>query len=217
MRVTGSAGYDVQAIWRRSCRVPTDHPLRTLRPMVDEALGNLGVFDARYANGRSVRRFRPRSSGGVDPAAPLTAWRSERQLMEQPDYNLLFRWFVGLNADEPVWDASTFSKNRDLAAGAADRADVSRASVGQARTQGSLSAEHFTVDGSPDRGVGVAQELPLRTDEIAGRVGHRRMIRGIPRLWTLHGERRSNATHASTTDPDARLASIEGRRGTKRG
>jgi len=128
-------------------RVPTDHPLRTLRPMVDDALGKLsGLFDAMYA-----AEGRP----SIPPEKLLRALilqllysvRSERQLMEQLDYNLLFRWFVGLNADEPVWDPSTFSKNRDrLLAAEIARMFFSHV-VGQAR--GCASQRSSTTAPSP--------------------------------------------------------------------
>jgi transposase len=117
-------------------RVPADHPLRMLRPMVDDALGKLsGLFDGMYAT-----EGRP----SIPPEKLLRALilqllysvRSERQLMEQLDYNLLFRWFVGLNADEAVWDASTFSKNRDRLLAAEIARMFFAHVVGQARAQG---------------------------------------------------------------------------------
>ena len=129
-------------------RVPADHPLRLIRAVVDEALDVLsGEFDGLYA-----RFGRP----GIAPEKLLRALllqafysiRSERQLMEQLDYNLLFRWFVGLSMDAPVWDASTFSKNRErlLAGDVAQR--LLAAVVGQPRVKALMSNEHFSVDGT---------------------------------------------------------------------
>ena len=129
-------------------RVPADHPLRPIRQMVDTVLKRLSPrFEAMYAEGG-----RP----SIPPEKLLRALllqclysvRSERLLMEQLDYNLLFRWFVGLNMDDPIWDFTVFSKNRERLL----EADVARAffaEVGQlAREQGLLSDEHFTVDGT---------------------------------------------------------------------
>ena len=129
-------------------RVPADHPLRGVRAIVDEALEVLSPrFETLYA-----KQGRP----SVPPEKLLRALllqafysiRSERQLMEQLDYNLLFRWFVGLALDAPVWDASTFSKNRDrLLAGDVAR-ELLAAVVGQAERRGLTSSEHFSVDGT---------------------------------------------------------------------
>ena len=127
-------------------RVPQDHPLRTIRMLVDEVLHDLSpTFDAIYA-----KVGRP----SIPPEHLLRALllqvlytvRSERLLMEQLDYNLLFRWFVGLNMDEAVWDPSTYSKNRErfLAGGVAE-AFFDRV-LAQARRRNLLSDEHFTVD-----------------------------------------------------------------------
>ena len=183
-------------------RVPTDHPLRTLRPMVDEALGTLtGLFDAMYA-----AEGRP----SIPPEKLLRALilqilytvRSERQLMEQLDYNLLFRWFVGLNADEAVWDPSTFSKNRDRLLAAEIARMFFAHVIGQARTQGLLSAEHFTVDGTLIEAWASLKSF-RPTDEPPGE-RPASDDRSNPTV-NFHGERRRNATHQSTTDPDARL------------
>ena len=133
---------------RLECRIPADHPLRAIRELVDAALGELSrSFDRLYS-----RDGRP----SIPPERLLRALllqafytvRSERQLMEQLDYNLLFRWFVGLSADDAVWDATVFCKNRDRLL----RGDIARAFFTQVRAQaeqrGLLSDEHFTVDGT---------------------------------------------------------------------
>jgi Transposase domain (DUF772) len=127
--------------------------------------------------------------------------RSERLLMEQLDYNFLFRWFVGLSIDEPVWDATVFSKNRERLLAGVVAESFFEAVLGQARQLGLLSDEHFTVDGTL----------------IEAWAGHKSFKRkdsdrqtppddpGNPSI-DFHGEQRSNDTHQSTTDPEARLA-----------
>src|SRR6266498_2396392 len=129
-------------------RVPLDHPLRPIQKIVDEALGALtGEFEKLYA-----KFGRP----SIPPEKLLRALllqafysvRSERQLMEQLGYNLLFRWFVGLSADDPVWDATVFCKNRDrlLNGDIAAKFFVSLLNLPQVR--GLLSSDHFSVDGT---------------------------------------------------------------------
>jgi transposase len=129
-------------------RVLKDHPLRPIRVMADTALAELGArFDEMYA------------SGGRPSIAPekllralllqvLYAVRSERMLMEQLDYNCLFRCFVGLNLDDPVWDVSVFTKNRERLLAGEVAQGFFKVVVEQARAQGLLSDEHFTVDGA---------------------------------------------------------------------
>jgi transposase len=182
-------------------RVPADHPLRAIRTMVDAALRNMGAqFDAMYAQvGRPS--IAPEKLLRALLLQVLYTVRSERMLMEQLNYNLLFRWFVGMNIDDPVWDVTVFTKNRErlLAGGVASTlfAEV----LTQARSRALLSSEHFTVDGTL----------------IEAWAGHKSFKRkdgsdqqppddpGNPTV-DFHGERRSNATHQSTTDPEARLA-----------
>lgn len=182
-------------------RVPEDHPLRAIRAMVDAALRNMGPqFDAMYAKvGRPS--IAPEKLLRALLLQVLYTVRSERMLMEQLNYNLLFRWFVGMNIDDRVWDVTVFTKNRErlLAGGVANTlfAEV----LAQARSRALLSSEHFTVDGTL----------------IEAWAGHKSFKRkdgsdqqppddpGNPTV-DFHGERRSNATHQSTTDPDARLA-----------
>jgi hypothetical protein len=120
--------------------------------------------------------------------------------MEQLDYNLLFRWFVGLNIDEGVWDATTFTKNRDRLLEGNIAREFFTAVIDQARAQGLLSDEHFTVDGTlleawASQKSFQRQDHPTRPSDDDP---------GNPTV-NFHGERRSNATHASTTDPDSRL------------
>jgi transposase len=180
-------------------RVPADHPLRPIRAMVDTILVELSPEFAK--------RYCPVGRPSIPPAKLLRAMllqvlystRSERLLMEQLDYNLLFRWFVGLNMDDAVWDPTVFTKNRErLLAGDVAQAFFAR-TLAQARQRGLLSDEHFTVDGTLIEAWASLksfkrQEAPTRPPDDPGN----------PTV-DFHGERRSNATHASTTDPDARL------------
>src|SRR5437667_1645070 len=129
-------------------RIPSDHPLRPLRAMGDTILGELSPqFDQLYSKvGRPS--IPPEHLLRALLLQVLYSVRSERQLMEQLDYNLLFRWFVGLSMDDPIWDATVFSKNRErLLAGEVAQGFFQQV-VAQAREQGLLSAEHFTVDGT---------------------------------------------------------------------
>jgi transposase len=181
-------------------RVPADHPLRALRAMVETVLAELSPqFSQLYA-----RVGRP----SIAPERLLRALllqilysvRSERLLMEQLDYNLLFRWFVGLKADDPIWDATVFTKNRQrLLDGDIARAFFEQV-VAQARERGLLSDEHFTVDGTLIEAWASLKSFK-RTDTPPPA---RPQDPGNPTV-NFHGERRSNATHASTTDPEARL------------
>ena len=192
-------------------RIPTEHPLRTVRTIVDRALAALSPeFDAVYA-----ARGRP----SIPPEQLLRALllqlfytvRSERLLMEQLDYNLLFRWFVGLNQDEPVWAPSVFSKNRERFLAGAVVAKFFELVVDDARSRGLLSDEHFTVDGTLLEGSAAFKSLARRADGGApptDPAGPPLPPGTSPRNPTVdfRGERRTNATHRSTTDPDVRLA-----------
>jgi transposase len=183
-------------------RVPQDHPLRKVREMVDTALVELSAeFEALYSDvGRPS--IAPEKLLRALLLQVLFTIRSERMLMEQLDYNLLFRWFVGLGMDDPVWVPTVFTKNRDrLLEGDIARAFFDRV-VAQAKSQQLLSDEHFTVDGTL----------------IEAWAGHKSFQRkdsakqapppddpGNPTV-NFRGEKRSNATHESKTDPEARLA-----------
>jgi transposase len=128
-------------------QIPTNHPLRPIRAIVAE-----GTHADRSQAGGPVLAKRP----SIDRAEALRALllqvlytiRSERMLVEQLEYNLLFRWFVGLSVDEPVWDHSTFSKNRDRLFGADIARDLFDSIIAQAHATGLLSDEHFSVDGT---------------------------------------------------------------------
>lgn len=183
-------------------RVPRDHPLRPIRGMVDQALKALWPRFALLYSHTGRPSIPPEQLLRALLLQAFYSVRSERQLMEQLDYNLLFRWFVGLNMDEPVWDPTVFTKNRDrLLAGDVAQAFF-EAVKRQAEAQGLLSPEHFTVDGTlleawashksfqPQE----AAATPLPTDDDPSN----------PTV-DFRGEKRSNATHRSTTDPDAQL------------
>jgi transposase len=185
-------------------RVPQDHPLRRLRPWVEAALKQMsGVFTAIYSElGRPS--IPPEKLLRALLLQALYSILSERLLMEQLNYNLLFRWFVGLNMDDPVWDVSVFSKNRDRLlqcdAARAFFAEVLR----QAEAQGLLSDEHFTVDGTLIE-AWAGQKSFKKKEEPASPPSPVDPDPSNPTV-DFHGEKRSNATHQSTTDPEARLA-----------
>ena len=182
-------------------RVRKDHPLRPIRAMVDQILKQLSKkFDKMYA-----RVGRP----SIPPEQLLRALllqmlysvRSQRLLVEEIDYNILFRWFVGLSLDDPVWDATVFTKNRDRLLEAEVAREFLERVVAHGREQGWTSDEHFTVDGSlleawaslksfqpKDKGDSSPPDDP-----------------GNPTV-NFHGQKRSNATHESKTDPEAQLA-----------
>src|SRR5512144_1230980 len=185
-------------------RVPADHPLRPIRATVDVALEQLSPrFEALYSH-----TGRP----SVPPEKLLRALllqvfygvRSEALLMEQLDYNLLFRWFVGLNMDEAVWDATTFTKNRDRLLEGDIAQEFFTAVLAQARITNLLSDEHFSVDGTL-----IQAWASHKTFQRKDRPAPPPDDPGNPTI-NFHGETRSNDTHESTTDPDARLARKSG-------
>jgi transposase len=180
-------------------RVPSKHPLRLVRTVVNDVLAALdGDFAKAYAQGG-----RP----SIPPERLLRALllqafytiRSERQLMEQLDYNLLYRWFVGLGVDDPVWVPTVFTKNRDRLL----EADVARKFLAELmdhkELRGLLSDEHFSVDGTQIAAWASMKSFTAKDGSSdppgPGRNGER----------DFHGEKRGNATHASTTDPEAQL------------
>jgi transposase len=180
-------------------RVPQDHPLRPIRDMVNQALAELsGEFQAMYS-----QEGRP----SIPPEKLLRALllqilytiRSERLLMEQLDYNLLFRWFVGLSMDDQVWDHSVFSKNQERFLDSDLAAAFFARILEQAAAAGLLSDEHFTVDGTLiEAWASLKSFRPKDTPPPEGGGGRNPEV-------DFHGEKRLNRTHASTTDPEARL------------
>ena len=181
-------------------RVPADHPLRAMRALTDEALRSMS---RRFA-GRSATTGRP----SIPPEQLLRALvlqvlytvRSERLLMEELHYNLLVRWFVGWNMDDPVWHPTTFTKNRDRLLAGDVAAAFFDAVTAQARTAGLLSDEHVTVDGTQLEAWASLKSVQRR-DATPGEPPD---DPGNPTV-NFHGESRRNDTHESTTDPEAML------------
>ena len=194
---------------RPDSRIPKDHPLRLIRRFADDALAALDAqFAALYSeNGRP----------SIPPEQLLRALllqafytiRSERQLMEQLNYNLLFRWFVGLSVDDPVWVPTVFSKNRDRLLEGDIAAAFMDAVLNLPRVKALLSDEHFSIDGTLIQAWASMKSFRRKDGHDAspgpGRNGER----------NFHKEKRSNETHASTTDPDARLARKSNGEGAK--
>jgi transposase len=183
-------------------RVPEDHPLRPIRQMTDQALAEMSPeFDQLYsAVGRPS--IAPERLLRALLIQVLYTIRSERMLMEQLDYNLLFRWFVGLEMDDPVWVPTVFSKNRDrLLAGDVAQSFFEKV-LDQARKRHLLSNEHFTVDGTLIEAW--ASQKSFRPKE---ETGQKRKPPGNPKnpAVDFRGQKRTNETHESKTDPDARL------------
>jgi len=173
-------------------RVPADHPLRAIRTMVDEALAGLsGHFDTLYAvSGR--RSIAPEKLVRALLLQALYSVRSERQLMEQMDYNLLFRWFVGLNMDDAIWDVTVFTKNRERLIKGEVAERLLLAVVEQAHARRLLSEEHFTVDGTLIQAWANRRSFRKKQDPPDKGTGAR-------------GRKLLRDTHESSTDPDARL------------
>ncbi len=180
-------------------RVAADHPLRTIRGLVEEVLERLSARLAGLYSHTGRPSIPPEQMLKATLLQAFFSVRSERQLMEQLDYNLLFRWFVGLELDDKVWDASTFSKNRDRLL----EADVARefltALMGLGRVKRLLSSDHFSVDGTLIEAWASMKSFRRKdgSDEPPGP--------GRNGMRDFRAEKRSNETHASTTDPDARL------------
>ena len=180
-------------------RVPATHPLRTIRTIVNEVLDALDTeFEVLY-EGTGRQSVAPERLLRASLLQAFYSVRSERQLMEQINYNLLFRWFVGLGIDDAVWDHSTFSKNRERLLGADVAAKFLAAVLRHPQVTRFLSDEHFSVDGTLVEAWASLKSFRAKdgSDEppAPGRNGER----------DFHDEKRSNETHASTTDPDARL------------
>jgi transposase len=185
-------------------RVPANHPLRQIRPMVDQALKALSPAFSRLYSAFGRPSIPPEKLLRALLLQVLYTVRSERMLMEQLEYNLLFRWFVGLNMDEAVWVPTVFSKNRDrLLEGDIAEKFFERV-LTQARVAHLLSDEHFSVDGTLIE-AWASHKSFQRKDQPAPPPDDP----GNPTV-DFHGEKRSNQTHESTTDPDARLARKSG-------
>jgi len=180
-------------------RVPADHPLRPMREMVNAALAKLSPeFSKLYA-----KRGRP----SIPPERLMRALllqilytvRSERMLMEQLEYNMLFRWFVGLNMDDPIWDVTVFTKNRERFLSGEIARKFFAAVLEQAKSAELLSDEHFTVDGTLIEAWASYKSIkPKDENRPPSESGKNPTI-------DFKGTKRTNDTHASVTDPDARL------------
>ncbi len=189
-------------------RVPPDHPLRPIRSIVDEALEVLSPeFAALYS---------PIGRPSIPPEKLLRALllqvfysvRSERQLMEQLDYNLMFRWFVGLSMDAPIWDVTVFTKNRDRLLAGDLAAKFMAAVLQQPRVKALLSQDHFSVDGTLIEAWASMKSFKPKDDGQGGGDadgGGQAKAAGRNAERDFRGEKRGNDTHVSTTDPDARL------------
>lgn len=180
-------------------RVPANHPLRGVRALLDEALQSMHRdFERVYAEGGRAS-IPPERLVRALTLQILYSIRSERLLCEQLDYNLLFRWFVGLGVDDPVWDATVFTKNRDRLLDAEVAAKFLGAVLAHREVKPLLSNDHFSVDGTLVEAWASLKSFRAKdgSDEPpgSGRNGER----------NFHNETRTNETHASTTDPDAKL------------
>lgn len=179
-------------------RVPANHPLRTIRRISDDVLAGMSDrFDAAYA---------PIGRPSIAPEKLLRSLllqalytlRSERQLVERIDFDLLFRWFVGLGIDDAVWDASTFSKNRERFLGMDAAVELLAGVINHPDVRRQMSRDHFSVDGTLiDAWASMKSFKPKDDPDDTGP--------GRNTERDFRGEKRSNETHASTTDPDARL------------
>jgi len=180
-------------------RIPADHPLRPIREMTDTVLRQLSPRFARLYAKTGRASIAPEKLLRALLLQVLYTVRSERLLMEQLQYNLLFRWFVGLSMDDPVWDVTVFTKNRERLL----RGDVAEAFFQRvlelARGEHLLSDEHFSVDGTLIQ-AWAGQKSFVRT----GTTPPPPDDPGNPTV-NFHGEKRTNATHASITDADALL------------
>jgi len=181
--------------------VPADHPLRPIKALLDEAMENLNwLFGSIYCDtGRES--IPPERLIRAQLLQVLYSIRSERQLVEQINYNLLYRWFVGLTIDDTVWNHSTFSINRDRLLENDVITELFEEVVGLARKQKLLSDEHFSVDGTLIQAWASQKSYRRKDDDSEPPTGGGRNSEA-----NFHGEKRSNETHESKTDGDARLA-----------
>lgn len=180
-------------------RVPAKHPIRVIKAIVDDVLLSLDAEFARLYEGTGRQSIAPERLLRASLLQAFFSVRSERQLMEQMHYNLLFRWFVGLGNDDPVWDHSTFSKNRDRLLDADVAAKFLEAVLRHPKVKRFLSDDHFSVDGTLVEAWASMKSFRAKDGSgeppAPGRNGER----------DFHGEKRANDTHESKTDPDAKL------------
>lgn len=181
--------------------MPPEHPLRPIRILVNEALGRMNsLFDSIYAD-RGRDSIAPEKLMRALLLQVFHSIRSERQLMEQMQYNLLFRWFVGISMDDPVWDHAVFSKNRDRLLKHEVAETFFTEILALADKRGLLSKEHFSVDGTLIQAWASQKSFKPKDgsdDQTGGGAGRNGEVD-----WK--GKPRANDTHGSVTDPDARL------------
>lgn len=184
-------------------RVPATHPIREIKRLADRALAKLdSTFDAMYsAVGRPS--IPPERLLKAQLLIALYSVRSERQFCERLDYDLLFRFFLDMNLDDARWDATTFTKNRDRLVQHEVARQFFEEVVRQAKSAGLVSAEHFTVDGTLIEAWASLKSFRKKGEKPEDRPPPD--DRGNPTV-NFHGEKRSNETHESTTDPEAKLA-----------
>lgn len=182
-------------------RVRRDHPLRVIREIVNAALVEMdGDFAVLYPPGLGRPSIAPERLLRAMLLQAFYGIRSERQLMERMEFDLLFRWFVGLGVDDPAWDHSSFTKNRDRLLEGEIAAKFLRAVLAQPRVKRLLSSDHFSVDGTLIEAWASIKSFRRKDGGDNGPDGAgRNAERGF------HKEKRSNDTHQSTSDPQARL------------
>jgi transposase len=182
-------------------RVRPDHPLRAIRSLTDAALAALSADFAALYSGMGRPSIAPEMLLRAMLLQAFYSVRSERQLMERLEFDLLFRWFVGLGIDAAVWDHSTFSKNRDRLLAGEIAAKFLSAVLAQPGVKRLLSSEHFSVDGTLiEAWASMKSFKPKKPPDGGGTAGGGRNAPA-----DFKGEKRCNETHRSTTDPDARL------------
>jgi transposase len=218
-------------------RIPARHPLRQIKRIVDDALASLDAEFGRLYAAEGRPSIAPERLMRASLIQILFSVRSERQLMEQMQYNLLFRWFVGLGVDDPVWVPTVFTKNRDRLLTTEMSRKFLAALLAHREVAPLLSDEHFSVDGTlikawasmksfqprpheaPPDDDGPGDPPAAAPDRSASQTAPQTAHQPAPETAPMpeparrdrnaevdfRGERRSNATHASTTDPDARL------------
>lgn len=186
-------------------RIPKSHPLRPVKVMVEECLKALNERFSKMYSSIGRPSIAPERLLKALLLQILYSIRSERALIEHIDYNILFRWFIGLHLDEPVWNHSTFSKNRDRLIESDIAISFLQSVLKKAGEEGLLSHEHFSVDGTLLEAWASLKSFRPK-DESASPPEPPRSEGGRNPEVDFHGERRTNETHASTTDPEALLA-----------
>src|SRR5207302_2022955 len=182
-------------------RVRQDHPLRAIRSLTDAALEALSADFAALYSGLGRPSIPPEKLLRAMLLQAFYSIRSERLLMERLEYDLLFRWFVGIGVDDPAWDHSVFSKNRDRLLEGDIAGKFLAAMLAQPKVKKLLSGDHFSVDGTLIEAWASMKSVKPKdgSGEPPAQGGGRNAEADF------HGQKRSNDTHASTTDPDARL------------